>query len=92
MLVIIANDTPAAIRGMLKRWCLEPKSNVFVGSFNSRINKNIVEYIRSNSNDFPMLVIEDSNNCQGFEMTEYGNPKRRIKKICGLEFIVEKQQ
>ena len=28
MTVIIANDTPDAIRGMLKRWFIEPRPNV----------------------------------------------------------------
>ena len=36
MTVIIANDTPPAIRGLLKRWFIEPRPNVFVGSVNAR--------------------------------------------------------
>ena len=36
MTVLVANDTPAAIRGMLKRWFVEPKPNVFVGTVNRR--------------------------------------------------------
>ena len=34
MTVIVANDTPDAIRGMLKRWFIEPRPNVFVGTLN----------------------------------------------------------
>ena len=32
MTVIVANDTPDAIRGLLKRWFVEPRPNVFVGT------------------------------------------------------------
>jgi len=34
MTVIVANDTPDAIRGILKRWFVEPRPNVFVGTIN----------------------------------------------------------
>ena len=34
MTVIVANDTPDAIRGILKRWFIEPRPNVFVGTIN----------------------------------------------------------
>ncbi len=36
MTVIVANDTPDAIRGMLKRWFIAPRPNVFVGTINRR--------------------------------------------------------
>lgn len=36
MTVIVANDTPPAIRGILKRWFVEPKPNVFVGEISPR--------------------------------------------------------
>ncbi|RKX40244.1 MAG: type I-E CRISPR-associated endoribonuclease Cas2, partial [Verrucomicrobia bacterium] len=34
MTVIICNNTPDCIRGHLKRWFIEPKPNVFVGTVN----------------------------------------------------------
>ncbi|MGF1656614.1 MAG: type I-E CRISPR-associated endoribonuclease Cas2e, partial [Verrucomicrobiales bacterium] len=42
MTVIIANDTPAAIRGHLKRWFVEPKPNVFMGTLNSRTHRKVL--------------------------------------------------
>ena len=49
MTVIIANDTPPAIRGLLKRWFVEPRPNVFVGSVNARTRNNTLAYIRRNA-------------------------------------------
>jgi CRISPR-associated endoribonuclease Cas2 subtype I-E len=43
MTVIIANDTPDAIRGMLKRWFIEPCPNVFVGTLNRRTHEKTIE-------------------------------------------------
>jgi CRISPR-associated endoribonuclease Cas2 subtype I-E len=46
MTVIVANDTPDAIRGMLKRWFIEPRPNVFVGTLNRRTHEKTIEYIK----------------------------------------------
>ena len=49
MTVIVANDTPPAIRGMLKRWFVEPQPNVFVGTLNRRTRDKMLEYIKRNA-------------------------------------------
>ena len=49
MTVIVANDTPDAIRGMLKRWFIEPRPNVFVGTLNRRTHERTIEYIKRNA-------------------------------------------
>ena len=49
MTVIVANDTPDRIRGMLKRWFIEPRPNVFVGTLNRRTHEKTIEYIKRNA-------------------------------------------
>ena len=57
MTVIVANDTPDAIRGMLKRWFVEPRPNVFIGTLNPRTHGKVVDYITRNSpKEFGMLI------------------------------------
>ena len=46
MTVLIAHDTPPAIRGILKRWFVEPKPNVFVGTINRRTRDKVLDYIK----------------------------------------------
>ena len=89
MTVIVANDTPPSIRGMLKRWFIEPRPNVFVGSVNSKIRSSLIEYIRRNGPDFGMLMIADARNTQGFTIQSFGDPKRRIAVNTGLQLIAE---
>ena len=55
MTVIIANDTPDAVRGILKRWFIEPRPNVFVGTVNRRIREKTIEYIKRNSRGLARL-------------------------------------
>jgi CRISPR-associated endoribonuclease Cas2 subtype I-E len=49
MTVIVANDTPDAIRGILKRWFIEPRPNVFVGTLNRRTRDKTLEYVKRNA-------------------------------------------
>jgi CRISPR-associated protein Cas2 len=49
MTVLIANDMPPAIRGMLKRRYVEPKPNVFVGTVNRRTRDKLLDYLKGNA-------------------------------------------
>lgn len=66
MTVIVAKDTPPAIRGMLKRWFIEPKPNVSVGTVNKRTREKTLAYIRRNTPGLGLLIIASENNSQGF--------------------------
>ena len=89
MTVIIANDTPPAIRGLLKRWFVEPRPNVFVGSVNARTRNNTLAYIRRNASGLGLLVIYEDDSSQGFAIEVSGDTKRRPERCCGLELIAE---
>ena len=77
------------IRGVMKRWFLEIKPNVFVGSLKNEILKNTLEYIKRNSDNIPILIMTSSNNCQGFEISDLNNPKRCLINKSGLSLISE---
>ncbi len=89
MTVIVANDVPPAARGLLRRWFVEPKPNVFVWSFNARTREKTLDYIRRNAPGLSMLVLFDEANSQGFTVLNYGATDRRFIRKCGLELILE---
>lgn len=89
MTVIVANDVPPAARGLLRRWFVEPKPNVFVGSVNARTREKTLDYVRRNAPELAMLVIFDEANSQGFTVLNYGATDRRMIRKCGLELILE---
>ena len=89
MTVIVANDTPPAIRGMLKRWFIEPRPNVFVGTVNRRTREHLLEYVRRNAPTLGMLVVSDEHNAQGFTITSFGNTRRMVTEQTGLQLIAE---
>jgi len=90
MTVIVCNDTPPAIRGMLKRWFVEPKPNVFVGSVNRRTREKTLEYIRRNAPGLGMLVMATEKNSQGFSIRHYGETPRRPVRLGGHFLVAEK--
>ena len=90
MTVIVLNETPPYIRGILKRWFIEPKPNVFVGTVNKRTRQKTLEYVRRNAPRLGMLVIASDNSAQGFNIRTYGPTKRKEALYCGLCFIAEK--
>ena len=90
MTVIVASDTPPAIRGLLKRWFVEPRPNVFVGTVNRRTREKTLEYIRRNAPRLGLLVIASDASSQGFSVSAFGETDRRPVRVCGHFLIAEK--
>jgi CRISPR-associated protein Cas2 len=90
MTVIIANDVPDAIRGMLKRWFIEPRPNVFVGTLNCRTHEKTIEYIKRNSAGIGLLIVNSYPNCQGYKIETTGTPDRKGIEVSGLWMVAEK--
>ena len=89
MTVLIASDTPPAIRGMLKRWVVEPKPNVFVGTVNRRTRDKVLEYVKRNAEGMNLLIITSEPNCQGYKIERWGEPDRRDLILSGLWLVAE---
>lgn len=89
MTVIIANDVPPSARGLLRRWFVEPKPNVFVGSVNARTREKTLDFVRRNAPGLAMLVLFDDDTAQGFTVLNYGITDRRFVRKCGLELVLE---
>jgi CRISPR-associated protein Cas2 len=89
MTIIVADNTPPAVRGLLKRWFVEPRPNVFVGTVNHRIRQSVIAYVRRLAPDMGMLVIASDNSSQGFRVESFGETQRRPVIYCGLHLIAE---
>lgn len=90
MTVIVAHDTPDAIRGMLKRWFIEPCPNVFVGTLNHRTHQKTIEYIKRNAGEMGLLIISSYPNCQGYKIESCGPTDRKGINVTGLWLVAEK--
>lgn len=89
MTVLLASDMPPAIRGMLKRWFVEPKPNVFVGTVNRRTRDKVLDYVKRNTQEMSLLILTSEPNCQGFKIERWGEPDRRDVTLSGLWLVAE---
>ena len=93
MTCLIANDTPPAIRGMLKRWFIEPKPNVFVGTLNPRTHRKVLDYILRNAPpEFGVLIVAEARTCQGYTLERIGPcgcVGRDPVEISGISLVAE---
>lgn len=73
MTVIVANDVPPMIRGHLKRWFIEPRANVFVGTLNARTHEKVMQFIVKHAPlEFGFVSISSWPNCQGYKIERFG--------------------
>jgi len=93
MTVLIVENTPDKVRGLLKRWFVEPKPNVFVGSINRRIREKVLQYmLKYAPPDLAILVIFDDVNSQGFSIRRYHDTSRIERMITGHYLIATRPE
>jgi CRISPR-associated endoribonuclease Cas2 subtype I-E len=94
MTVIVANNVPNAIRGIMKRWFIELRPNVFVGTLNPRTHSKVINYILRNApDDFGMMIISSAPNSQGYMIERHGPcglSGREETEVAGIPLILEK--
>lgn len=90
MTVIVGNNVPDCVRGMLKRWFIEPKPNVFVGSVTGKVKDEAVMYVQRNSELCGFLIISSDNSCQGFRIESSGETKISSIDCSGLQLLTQK--
>lgn len=93
MTVLIVENTPEKVRGLLKRWFVEPKPNVFVGSINRRTREKVLQYILKYAPpDLAILAIFDDVNSQGFSIRRYHDTSRIERLITGHYLIATRPE
>jgi len=92
MLVVIANDLPAAVRGRMKLWFIEPRPNVFVSGVKDSVAKKVVEYLYKHCPARSgLLVFRAITSTPGYEMYGIGDTRRDLIELSGLQLVVEKK-
>ena len=92
MVVIIAESMPDKIRGVLKRWFIEPKPNVFVAHINEKVKIKVLDYIHRQAEGLKyMLIYTTSKNCQHFKIENHGAENYLPICLSGLDLIGKKE-
>lgn len=96
MLVLILERVPAALRGELTRWLIEPRTGVFVGRVSALVRDRLWEKVseacgpgsQTGSDAGPgALLLFRARNEQGFSIRSVGHPSRQVVEFEGLRLI-----
>lgn len=86
MVVFVLENATERLRGILTRWMIETKPGVFVGSLNAMVREKLWEII--SEDEFQgALMINSSNNEQGYQISMLGEPSRTVVDLDGLQLI-----
>ena len=91
MIVVIANDLPAAVRGRMKLWFIEPRPNVFVSGVKDSVASVVVNYLITHCPpESGGIIFRSQRNAPGYEIRTIGIPSKTLCEISGLQLVVEK--
>lgn len=85
--VIVIDNASLSIRGELTRWMLEVKPGVFVGNTSAMVRERLWEKVSEEGTAKGALLLYSSDSEQGFRIKLYGDPKRRVIDLDGVQLI-----
>jgi len=92
MLVVLANHIPPAVRGRMKLWFVEPRTNVFIAGINDATADKVVNYLFEHcSLSSGLIVFQKINRPPGYIIRSLGETTRDLTEISGLQLILEKR-
>jgi CRISPR-associated protein Cas2 len=88
MVVVQVENAPEKLRGTLTAWFLQPRAGLYVGTLSGRMRDQIWMMITGIRDvDFSAVMVYPFNNEQGFSMRTFGENRRRIVEMDGLELV-----
>jgi CRISPR-associated endoribonuclease Cas2, subtype I-E/ECOLI len=91
MLIVLANDLPPAVRGLMKLWFIEPKPNVFVSGLKDAVANTVVDYLYQHcSPTAGVMIFKSIRQPPGYEIRTIGSPAKELIALSGLQLIIEK--
>ena len=90
MLIVLANELPAAVRGRMKLWFIEPRPNVFISGVKDSVATTVVEYLYEHCPpESGVLLIRLTRDAPGFEMRTIGSVRKPVVELSGLQLVLE---
>ncbi|WP_241781419.1 type I-E CRISPR-associated endoribonuclease Cas2e [Acidithiobacillus thiooxidans] len=76
----------------MKLWFVEPRPNVFVSGVNDAVAKKIISYLYEHCPcSSGLIIFNKTREAPGYRISGFGDPKRPLMEISGLQLIAEKQ-
>jgi CRISPR-associated protein Cas2 len=76
----------------MKLWFIEPRPNVFVSGVNDAVAKKIISYLYEHCPSYSgLMIFNKTRETPGYRISGFGDTKRPLVEISGLQLIAEKQ-
>ncbi len=90
MIVVIADSIPPAVRGRMKLWFIEVKTNIFVSGVKDAVAREVVSYlIEACPYDSSMIILNSISKPPYYKVIKHGKNVETIKEISGLPLIFD---
>lgn len=89
MTIFILEKGPNNLRGLLKKWLIEPKANIFVGKISKTLRDKLWDIIQDARID-GALCIYTCNNEQGFDFYKYGDSCLKVVDFDSIKLIASR--
>lgn len=90
VLVVVANDLPAAVRGRMKLWFVEPRANVFVSGVKDSVAKTVIDYLHNHCPaESGIVMFRSIPEPPGYEVRTIGPTRKALTEISGLQLVIE---
>lgn len=87
MVVFIFEKVPATLRGEMSRWLVEPRAGVFTGRVSGAVRDKLWETAKRRTRGGSAILVYSAPTEQGFMVRSYGDPKRTLVKLDGLDLV-----
>ncbi len=87
MVVMIMESVPIGLRGELSRWLIEPHPGVFLGHLTAVVRDLLWERACAACREGGIIQMWTTNNEQRFAVRVYGNTRREIVDLEGLQLV-----
>jgi CRISPR-associated protein Cas2 len=87
MMVLILEKVPVSLRGELTRWLIEPYPNVFIGHVSGMVRDRLWEKCCKSCKTGGVVQAWTTNTEQHFKLRMFGNTKRQLLEVEGLQLI-----
>ena len=90
MVVVLANELPAAVRGRMKLWFIEPRANVFVSGVKDSVAQTVVDYlVKHCPAESGVMIYQSQSQVPGYRIITIGSPRKPQVTLDGMQLIVE---
>lgn len=88
MTILILENVPAAVRGELSRWMIEPAAGVFVGVLSAMVRDRVWQMVQAKvGEDGRAILLYSTNTEQGFCARTSGVLNRQLVDFEGIQLV-----